>query len=923
MIEIEIQAVDIWAAGLVLYSLCFNKHPFDDSNKLAIVNGNYKIPAADSRYRMFHPLINNMLALDPRTRPTAGQVLGNIFVYIMLCYDMCNTQVLDQLSAISETHGFSLRGGLAGVSSVVAPAAPSPLVTPSLELPPRLPDGPTLVSPDTAQPAASNVAMFKASAGSLFSKLKDTTKSVVNTVQSSMVGRELDFHCVTSRVAAMSMPAEGIESTYRNHIDDVRAMMESKHAGHYAVYNTSERASNPSKYPSGQLVEAGWAAGTVPSLDTALDLCAAMLDYLSRDLRNVVVVYCGDGKSNTAYIVTSLLLYCGLVTTAEAGLAIFSAKRCEPVLTASQLEALRHLATLVRDKPPVLKSPFVTITNIVIEPIPLFNKAGDGCRPYVEVYQGKERVISTVQEYSRMKGYSVTSGDDAAVLPVNVTVCGDVMIIVNHARQVLGSTKPVKICQVQFHSSSLTAGRPSYEWRLAALDCVTEPARFSEEFKLVMNSDTSEECSGRQLDWPDTSAAQLLCNSDQDFDFVRSLIPATSTNTATAPSRPPRGGKFYVNNPDLDTSPKSPVTPDTRSASSDESPSSVDLLGLSSGPPKQETSASKEESLISGLADLGVAPRSNDKPSASAGVNLLDPTPPASASNTFDFLAGLGSAGSGPCPAPPAQPPASHTPASNNLSDLFGRADISLATPVLNATSMPRGTSQPDIKKTEESFDPFGSLGGSLSSQNLAGQQQSRQSPLNSQQQQPVNPNRSNTSIPSTAKPSNPTQMGPNYSRSFFTDNTNNSMGMGGSGVKPKVSSNAFDDLLGGFAPTSNNANQNQSIGAMKKVELVKAMDPDEARIFEWKEGKSRNIRTLLCSLHKIIWAGARWTECGMHQLVSTADVKKMYRKACLAVHPDKQMGTENENISKLIFMELNEAWSEFENDPNQQNMFG
>ena len=140
-------------------------------------------------------------------------------------------------------------------------------------------------------------------------------------------------------------------------------------------------------------------------------------------------------------------------------------------------------------------------------------------------------------------------------------------------------------------------------------------------------------------------------------------------------------------------------------------------------------------------------------------------------------------------------------------------------------------------------------------------------------------------------------------------------MGMGGSGVKPKVSSNAFDDLLGGFAPTSNNANQNQSIGAMKKVELVKAMDPDEARIFEWKEGKSRNIRTLLCSLHKIIWAGARWTECGMHQLVSTADVKKMYRKACLAVRPDKQMGSDKENISKLIFTELNDAWAKFQEE--------
>jgi hypothetical protein len=31
-------------------------------------------------------------------------------------------------------------------------------------------------------------------------------------------------------------------------------------------------------------------------------------------------------------------------------------------------------------------------------------------------------------------------------------------------------------------------------------------------------------------------------------------------------------------------------------------------------------------------------------------------------------------------------------------------------------------------------------------------------------------------------------------------------------------------------------------------------------------------------------------------------------RKACLAVHPDKQMGTPNENLSKLIFMELNEV---------------
>lgn len=92
--------------------------------------------------------------------------------------------------------------------------------------------------------------------------------------------------------------------------------------------------------------------------------------------------------------------------------------------------------------------------------------------------------------------------------------------------------------------------------------------------------------------------------------------------------------------------------------------------------------------------------------------------------------------------------------------------------------------------------------------------------------------------------------------------------------------------------------------------------------------------------MHTILWDGTKWNKCEMHQLVSASDVKKAYRKACLAVHPDKvghifsikisiktiklqQVGSENENLAKLIFMELNNAWSDFENDATQQNMFG
>jgi hypothetical protein len=36
---------------------------------------------------------------------------------------------------------------------------------------------------------------------------------------------------------------------------------------------------------------------------------------------------------------------------------------------------------------------------------------------------------------------------------------------------------------------------------------------------------------------------------------------------------------------------------------------------------------------------------------------------------------------------------------------------------------------------------------------------------------------------------------------------------------------------------------QSKSIGAMKKAEVAKDLDPDDLKILDWKEGKERNIR--------------------------------------------------------------------------------
>lgn len=53
------------------------------------------------------------------------------------------------------------------------------------------------------------------------------------------------FLCVC---VVMSFPAEGVESAIKNNIEDVRLFLDSRHAGHYAVYNLSKRSYRPSRF---------------------------------------------------------------------------------------------------------------------------------------------------------------------------------------------------------------------------------------------------------------------------------------------------------------------------------------------------------------------------------------------------------------------------------------------------------------------------------------------------------------------------------------------------------------------------------------------------------------------------------------------------------------------------------------------------
>ena len=49
------------ALGCLLYKLCYQEHPFEDSAKLRILSANYKLPAEDTPYVLFHDIISESL----------------------------------------------------------------------------------------------------------------------------------------------------------------------------------------------------------------------------------------------------------------------------------------------------------------------------------------------------------------------------------------------------------------------------------------------------------------------------------------------------------------------------------------------------------------------------------------------------------------------------------------------------------------------------------------------------------------------------------------------------------------------------------------------------------------------------------------------------------------------------------------------
>ena len=195
----------------------------------------------------------------------------------------------------------------------------------------------------------------------------------------------------------MSYPSDGFESAFRHHIDDVSTVIENCHANRYAVVNLTERRYSVAKFHTGTVFEAGWKTSGPTPLNVVLETVEKCLKFLQADPQNVVIIHCLDGKSNSAILVAGMLLACKFVTSFRDALKFFELKRCAPHLENYHMTMLKYIEKAFAERQYVSRS--VTITSLILEPVPIFSKQGDGCRPYVQLVRNNQVFIIFIFVY--------------------------------------------------------------------------------------------------------------------------------------------------------------------------------------------------------------------------------------------------------------------------------------------------------------------------------------------------------------------------------------------------------------------------------------------------------------------------------------------------------------------------------------------
>uniref|UniRef100_A0A7E4V094 Cyclin-G-associated kinase n=1 Tax=Panagrellus redivivus TaxID=6233 RepID=A0A7E4V094_PANRE len=917
---------DTWALGCILFYLCYRTHPFEDSAKLRIINAKYVLPEEKTPYSGFHPLIKSLLQPNPYSRPSVQE----------LC---------DQLEALTARLNIDVRKPVAGIESTAVPeSAPSDFPSPS-----SYPTSANHEVPSSQNGPAGSSDMFaqlKGQGMSIFKNFKEKSAAVVQTVQTTYGSKGPDITWITSRLI-MAPVLENVPETIAQLSEEQlkNYIIETSAKRPFVLFNLSERnLSCDYNRCASEYALPPISSGVAPSLDFMIGLTRNAITFLKRDNRGLV--YFTGPEAQCALAVACLLTYCKHSDNAKRTVAAVREfrKGSNFYFPPSYLRIVEVLSTIVscgraEELRVMVHNMPVRMNCLYIEPVPAFNNAHTGCRPFAEIYCGGKLSWSTYKNYEDLRQYELKDKSISLNLD-GWLVSEDVQIVVYHARwsRMHNRLQKVLMFAVGFHSNFIDGFTDHLNFERDEVDVANDAEELlPRNFKTLLSLQVDQDDRGfRPQRLPEfltyngdaVKREWLIGCNDDEHRLLQTFSSAEARVSRAPPPRPPPPGGFDgqsvtliapgatepLDNPFESAGAVQPQNDFFSTLAWDDGGSSSsghvqapraqtdNFFDVSEPAPKPQPSKSNDDALAwERAAGIRVTDEVEDDDADQYKFDYekkqtpTKPSPPLAqqaqkeTDKIVDDLENLLSFGAAPAPPPHqyAAAPKPPTHQSNDfLDDLFSGAAPAPSVPMHRNVSAPVF---PDQQKGEKLADPFGDIFKHIPKSAATSQANSgRSTPMaSSAGMHPAAAGLPPRETPPMSKPKQATG---------FT-NTND----------------FFGDLLANHGIAEK---KKATMGEMIRTEEEKFMDPVSIQIRNWTHDKNGNIRALLSSLNEVLWEGAgNWNVPSITDMLSDSVVKKSYHRACLLVHPDKQVGKPHHALAQAIFTELNKAMVAFENE--------
>ncbi|KAJ3602481.1 hypothetical protein NHX12_030235, partial [Muraenolepis orangiensis] len=208
---------------------------------------------------------------------------------------------------------------------------------------------------------------------------------------------DLDLTYITERIISVFFLPELEEQRYRGNLQEVAAMLKSKHQDKFLLLNLSEKRHDITRL-NPKVQDYGWPDDHAPPLDRICAVCKAMDTWLTSDPHHVVVLHCKGNKGKTGVLVAAYMHYSKISAGADQALTTLAMRKfCEDkvssALQPSQNRYIYYFGGLLSGSIKMNSSP-LSLQQVLIPSLPNFQAEG-GYYPFLKIYQSLQLVYTS------------------------------------------------------------------------------------------------------------------------------------------------------------------------------------------------------------------------------------------------------------------------------------------------------------------------------------------------------------------------------------------------------------------------------------------------------------------------------------------------------------------------------------------------